>query len=135
MASSTRAPSVHRYMKCTVPRSQKSMEESSILDGLEATSRWRKGQLSKIADNFEQQGGKDDKQNKTIVRPTPMEINCDDEVQPMWKEMESRVTRRKSMTLQEAHLKGKQVGRSNIRKTDEETWLEAGLYNDDGKHR
>ena len=39
--------------------------------------------------------------------------------------MESRVTKRRSLTL--AQRNGA-VGRANIRKTDEDVWLEEGLY-------
>jgi len=44
----------------------------------------------------------------------------------MWKGMESRVTRRKLRTLEDT--KGRS-GRMNIKKTDEDVWLEEGLYN------
>jgi hypothetical protein len=30
--------------------------------------------------------------------------------------------------MEEAQIKGKKVGRRNVRKTDEEAWLAAGLY-------
>ena len=59
----------------------------------------------------------------------PQKISTEDELQPMWKDMESRVTRRRSVTLDEA--KGK-VGRKNVKRTDEEAWLQAGLYDADG---
>ena len=55
-------------------------------------------------------------------------IQDDADLQPMWKDMESRVKNRKSRTL--AENKGR-IGRSNIRKTDEDIWLEQGLYNND----
>ncbi|GFH58553.1 hypothetical protein CTEN210_15029 [Chaetoceros tenuissimus] len=99
------------------------------LDSLDASSKWRKGQLSKIEDRF-----KNDSSIKKIDDwPVyePLDINNDEDVQPMWKDMESRVTRRKSMTISEASSRGKKVGRSNIRKTDEEAWLSAGLYDDE----
>jgi len=102
---------------------------SSVLDGLEANSRWRKGQLGKIETQVK---GQDQ-----MELPEPLEINSDDEVQQMWKDMESRVTRRRTLTIADAKMMGKKVGRSNIRKTDEEAWLMAGLYGeetkDDGK--
>ena len=52
------------------------------------------------------------------------------EVQQMWKDMESRVTRRRMRTLAEA---GEKVGRRNVRKTDEEMRLAAGFYMKDGE--
>lgn len=99
------------------------------LDSLDASSKWRKGQLSKIEDRF-----KNDSSIKKIDDwPVyePLDIDNDEDVQPMWKDMESRVTRRKSMTISEASSRGKKVGRSNVRKTDEEAWLSAGLYDDE----
>lgn len=70
---------------------------------------WRKSQLDKLEQKF---------------APT---IESDDQVQPMWKDMESRVTKRRPMTVEER--KGIS-GRRNVRKTDEDSWLEAGLYED-----
>jgi hypothetical protein len=60
-----------------------------------------------------------------------MKITSDDEVQQTWKDMESRVVRRRTMDLSEAKAKGKKVGRRNVRKTDEEVWLDAGLYDEE----
>lgn len=45
----------------------------------------------------------------------------------MWKGMESRVTKRRSYTP--AEREGR-VGRANVRRTDEDVWLEQGLYDD-----
>jgi hypothetical protein len=70
---------------------------------------WRKIQLDRLRQKFE---------------GTPV-IESDEELQPMWKEMESRVVKRRSRTIEEA---GGKVGRSNIRRTDEEAWLQAGMY-------
>ena len=98
------------------------------LDSLDASSKWRKGQLSKLEDRL-----KNDSSIKKIDDwPVyePLDIDNDEDVQPTWKDMESRVTRRKSMTISELSSRGKKVGRSNIRKTDEEAWLNAGLYED-----
>ena len=55
----------------------------------------------------------------------PINIESDEELQPMWKDMESRVVRRRSLTIEQA---GGRIGRSNIRPTDEESWLQAGMY-------
>jgi len=49
----------------------------------------------------------------------------------MWKAMESRVTKRPPpMTLKEAKAKNKGTGRKNIKKTEEEYWLEEGVYDE-----
>ncbi len=55
----------------------------------------------------------------------PLAIDEYEDVQPMWKEMESRVTRRRSLTHEQ---RGGVSGRRNVRKSDEDMWLEAGVY-------
>jgi hypothetical protein len=77
---------------------------------------WRKTQLDRLRKKFED---------------TPV-IESDEELQPMWKEMESRVVKRRSRTIEEA---GGKVGRSNIRRTDEEAWLQAGMYDEDDEEK
>ncbi len=69
---------------------------------------WRKVQLDRVRKNFEER-----------------RIRNDSDLQPMWKEMESRVLRRRSSKIENA---GGRTGRSNIRPTDEESWLKAGMY-------
>lgn len=76
---------------------------------------WRKEQLDRLRRKFESE------------KDIPV-IDDDEDLQPMWREMESRVTKRRSVTVAEA---GGRVGRSNIRRTDEEAWLQAGMYDQD----
>ena len=58
-----------------------------------------------------------------------LDISDDDDVQPQWIAMESRVTKRpRAMTLEEAKAKGVKTGRSNIKKTEEDVWLSEGVY-------
>jgi polyribonucleotide nucleotidyltransferase len=73
---------------------------------------WRKQQLDKITKKFQE----------------PLSIRSDDELQPTWRSMESRVTKRRTLTKEE---RGGKTGRTNVRPTDEEAWLRAGLYDDD----
>ncbi len=112
---------------------------STVIDSLTASSTWRKGELSKVTNKFNNNidhhdtsssvtSGNDSSDKSEIELGKPLAIDNDEEVQQMWKDMESRVTRRKSLTLSEAKLMGKGVGRRNIRRTDEEAWLDAGLY-------
>jgi hypothetical protein len=75
---------------------------------------WRKTQLENLEKKFLE----------------PLEIESEEELQPMWQSMESRVKHRKPRTLQET---GGKTGRVNIRKTDEEMWLKEGLYDEDSK--
>ena len=70
---------------------------------------WRQAQLESLTRKFE----------------GPLVIDNDDDVQPMWKQMESRVLRRKSLTHDERRGIS---GRRNVRETDEEAWMNAGLY-------
>ena len=67
---------------------------------------WRKRQLEKLESKF-------------------TEVTNDEDLQPMWREMESRVVKRKPRTLRDT---GGRTGRINIRKTDEDIWLQEGLY-------
>ena len=77
---------------------------------------WRKAQLDKIENKFK---GKELKARN---------IESEEDLQPMWKEMEGRVTRRKPRTLADT---GGKSGRMNIKKTDEDVWLQQGLYDSD----
>ena len=76
---------------------------------------WRKRQLDQLEKRF---SDADHAVNK---------IQEQDDLQPMWKEMESRVAKRRSRTLEQN--KGK-IGRANVRKTDEDVWLQEGLYDE-----
>jgi hypothetical protein len=81
---------------------------------------WRKRQLQKLEERFEFQAWPEyEVQN----------IKSDDELQPTWKGMESRVTKRMApLTKEELRTRGKSAGRSNVKKTEEEEWLKAGAY-------
>jgi hypothetical protein len=68
---------------------------------------WRKEQLNRLETKF----------------TAPVE--SEEELQPMWRAMESRVRQRRPRTLQET---GGKTGRSNVKPTEEDAWLEAGLY-------
>ena len=80
---------------------------------------WRKRQLDKIERKFQ-------KQEKKQKEEVCLQIDNEDDLQPMWKEMEGRVTKRKLRTLQDTRGK---TGRMNVTKTDEDVWLQEGLYN------
>ena len=64
-----------------------------------------------------------------MIQEPSMVIESDDELQPMWAEMESRVTRRRPRTKEET---GFRTGRANVKRTDEEFWLKEGVYEDEG---
>ena len=86
---------------------------------------WRKDQLEKLEQRL--RPNKDSNTSDDILL-----IECDEDVQPMWRAMESRVIKRKSLTVEQ--LGASKVGRRNIRLTDEDTWLEAGLYSSGGNN-
>jgi hypothetical protein len=74
---------------------------------------WRKQQLDKIENKFK---GK---------QLEALSIESEEDLQSMWKEMEGRVTKRRSRSLADT---GGKSGRMNIKKTEEDVWLEEGLY-------
>uniref|UniRef100_A0A7S2IA71 Uncharacterized protein n=1 Tax=Helicotheca tamesis TaxID=374047 RepID=A0A7S2IA71_9STRA len=100
-----------------------------------ASSKWRKDQIDKIENKFQpnEETGDDDadetsNRDMTTERNNDNDLNIissDDELQPMWRDMESRVLKRRTYTIAES---GGKVGRRNIRKTEEDVWLEAGMY-------
>ena len=102
------------------PRHLSSDTDSKSRNTKPNVSSWRRDELEGVAQKF----------NDTKTGPqVDNKIRSDDELQQMWREMESRVTRRRRpMSLGEASMKGKAIGRKNIRPTDEEVWLNAGLY-------
>jgi hypothetical protein len=61
-------------------------------------------------------------------------IHSDDDLQDMWKDMERRVLNRKLWTVEQSLSKGRIVGRSDVKKTDEEIWLDSGLYDPSKSH-
>jgi hypothetical protein len=75
---------------------------------------WRKKQLEKLENRFKE----------------TQDISNDEALQPMWKEMEGRVTRRKPRSTLDT---GGKAGRANIRKTDEEVWEQEGFYEGNSK--
>ena len=86
--------------------------------------------MTKITEKFASSA---DDSKTSSSNSEPIEITSDVEIQPMWKDMESRVVRRRSMSISEALQKGKKSGRGNVGKTDEEVWLKAGMYDEDKK--
>ena len=113
---------------------------SEILKSAAATTQWKRKHYQTIEDKF--QSNKDTTNTNTTNTPInsnesdtkqsktdePLSIESYEDVQPMWKEMESRVTKRRSLTLDER--KGVS-GRRNVRKSDEDVWLANGVYDDD----
>ena len=85
---------------------------------------WRKKQARLIEEKFMKQAREREGEELVVV------VEEEEEEQPFqvqdeWLSMERRVSNRKPRTLEEA--KGK-VGRMNVKKTDEDEWLAAGVY-------
>jgi len=114
---------------------------SDILKSAAATTQWKRKHYQTIEDKFQSykdtttntpincnESATDDTNQSKEDKYEPLSIESYEDVQPMWKEMESRVTKRRSLTLDER--KGIS-GRRNVRKSDEDVWLSAGVYDDD----
>lgn len=78
-----------------------------------AGTEWRKKQLDKLENKFQQSEA--------------LTIENEEDLQPMWSSMESRVKNRRPRTKEQL---GGKTGRTNIKRTDEEMWLQEGLYDD-----
>ncbi|KAL7552516.1 hypothetical protein ACHAWF_015765 [Thalassiosira exigua] len=101
---------------------------NDAVDSLSATTQWKRNHYQKIEDKFDtQRKDMNGEKPSSAKKDEPLTIDNYEDVQPMWKEMESRVTRRRSMTLEQ---RGGISGRRNVRKSDEDMWLEAGVYDD-----
>ena len=101
-----------------------------IVDSTSATTQWKRSHYRKIEDKFNPQMEEDQNNAKqsSTQQLKPLTIDKDEDVQPMWREMESRVTKRRSLTLEQ---RGGVSGRRNVRKSDEDVWLAAGVYDSD----
>ena len=101
-----------------------------IIDSAAATTQWKRNQYRKIEDKFNNnecnQPSSTDTQHLEPLEP--LNIDSYEDVQPMWKQMESRVTKRRSLTLQQLKQRGGISGRQNIRKSEEDFWEKAGVY-------
>jgi hypothetical protein len=78
------------------------------------TVEWRKAQLDQLEQKFSSVPSKS--------------IQSDIDLQPEWKSMESRVTKRRALTIDQL---GGKTGRLNIKRTEEDFWSESGLYDSD----
>jgi len=86
---------------------------SDILKSAAATTQWKRKYYQTIEDKFQSnedtttntpinsnKSADDTNQSKEQFKPDePLSIESYEDVQPMWKEMESRVTKRRSLTL------------------------------------
>ena len=104
-------------------------EADDIIESASANTQWKRNQYRKLEDKFNNNNENESKHTSSSKQQLePLNIDNYDDVQPMWKEMESRVTRRRSLTLEQ---RGGVSGRRNVRKSEEDYWAQAGVY--DGK--
>lgn len=110
-----------RAISTTLPRRIHSVAQESraaiAAKAFFSDSSWNKKQIDKIERKFKEPSQK---------------VDSDEELQQMWKAMEGRVTRRRPRTLGDT---GGKTGRVNVRKTDEEMWLQEGFYDDKTKSK
>lgn len=97
------------------------------------TNEWRRHQLDKLEKRHADKRDDSNHNNKHEILDNNVQVlNIADEedLQPMWKQMERRVVNRRSYRLGEGPLKGRavKVGRTNVRETEEDVWLKQGLY-------
>lgn len=105
-------------------RTLKSVESLSNPSKTPTTANsWRREQLSKLeAKHLDRTTA-----NSTKEQQQHHEVSNEEDLQQHWKDMESRVTRRRVIPLDRPNVK---VGRQNVRTTDEDLWLAEGLYDD-----
>lgn len=94
---------------------------------LKSEADWKRNQFDKITEKFGETRNKEKEPTpiRKIQHPS-VTIENDEDLQPMWKDMESRVTKRRLPPRMSSNTK--KIGRSNVRKSDEDAWLDAGLY-------
>jgi hypothetical protein len=108
---------MRRPLVCTVVSTGNTLRGFSSREGggssgaSSAGMEWRKKQLDKLENKFQES--------------EPLTIETEEDLQPMWKQMENRVKNRRPRTKEEL---GGRTGRKNIKRTDEEMWLQEGLY-------
>ena len=94
-------------------------------DAKSSGTEWRKAQLDKLESKFKGNESGTQQQQQQLES---LSIESEDDLQPMWKAMEGRVTTRKLRSLADT---GGKSGRMNIKKTEEDVWLQEGLYSAD----
>lgn len=115
-AALCRSPGVARIAPNGLRLLASNAGDGSVSDSISSRGvEWRKQQLDKLEKKFSE-------------KPVCAVVESYEDVQPMWKGMESRVTNRKPLTKAQ---RGGRIGRMNVRKTEEDVWLKEGLYDDD----
>lgn len=109
-------PQDRRWLSSSSSDDDSSRSRSPSATAVPVAMEWRKMQLETLEKKFSKPSG-------------VVEVDNDDDLQPMWRQMESRVTNRRPRTVEEM---GGRTGRTNVKKTDEEVWLREGFYDDKG---
>jgi hypothetical protein len=90
---------------------------------------WRKVQLEKLESRLSEKPSTASSSWSSTL-PPPLQIGSDEELQQTWRDLESRIRNRRPLSLQDRRGVS---GRSNVRRTDEDVWLEEGLYDNEAE--
>jgi hypothetical protein len=104
---------------------KKRLEEGVVASGKE----WRKVKLDQLENRFAPSSpsgslSTSSPASSSSTHPS-RRIDSDDDLQQAWRDLESRVRGRRPLSLED---RGGVSGRRNVRRTDEDVWLEEGLY-------
>jgi hypothetical protein len=103
---------------------KKRLEEGVVASGKE----WRKVKLDQLENRFapsSPSGSLATSSPASSSSAPSRTIDSDDDLQQSWRDLESRIRGRRPLSLED---RGGVSGRRNVRRTDEDVWLEEGLY-------
>jgi hypothetical protein len=95
---------------------------------------WRKKQLLALETRIKAANVSSMQEQPTPTPSTPdlLIVESENDLQPMWRAMESRVKNRRRPPLLSNESDPVAVGgRRNVKRTDEDVWLQEGLYDDE----
>lgn len=100
---------------------------ASNYEAISSARGFSNSRCSSSDDEREEQPWRKQQLDKILHQHAVKDIQTEDDLQTEWKGMERRVVNRKSYTS--AERGSEKVGRKNVRRSDEDYWLEGGLYN------
>jgi len=117
-------------MSALLRRSRCACAAKKYLDAVSApppSKEWRKVQLEQLESRLSEKPSTASSSWSSSL-PPPQLIGSDEELQQTWRDLESRIRNRRPLSLQDRRGVS---GRSNVRRTDEDVWLEEGLYDNE----
>jgi hypothetical protein len=113
---------------------KKHLDDGGVAVVVAPAKEWRKLKLDQLENRFagspSSPGSLSGSSTLSSSTPPSRTIDSDDDLQQAWRDLESRIRGRRPLSLAD---RGGVSGRSNVRRTDEDVWLEEGLYEDSGK--